>query len=133
MKMFEKTMGVLLLCGSLLTTQAQSGTPLSKHANAVKQKIDRLSPQAHISVIPVAGGEEYGDFSARDQESFTFYDVDKKADVTLRYDAVKTIRNVYGGYNSVQHRHVDRHKTIIIVAVVVAVLGAVIGAAAAAK
>ena len=124
---------ILLLCGSILTSQAQSVTPGSKQAAAVKQKVDRLPPQAHITVIPVDGEEEFGDFSTRDQESFTFYDVDRKLSVTLRYDAVKTIRNGYGGYNGVQHSHVDRHKEFIIVAVIVAALGALIGAAAAAR
>ena len=94
--------------------------------------MDRLSPQAHISVIPFTGNEEFGNFLSHDGESFTFYDVDQKTPVTFRYGAVRTIRNGYGGYGF-QHRHVDRHNQTIIVAVVLGGLVALIGAAAAAK
>lgn len=59
--------------------------------------------------------------------------MDQKQDVTLKYDDVKKVKDGYGGYNSIQGKHTDRTKRLVIVLVVVGVLGAVIGAAAAAK
>lgn len=77
--------------------------------------------------------EEYGDFVSSDQQGFTFYDVDRKAEVTLKYAEARKIKEGYGGYNSVQQRHTDRTKTLLIVLAVAGALGALIGAVAAAK
>jgi len=67
------------------------------------------------------------------REDFTFYDVDGKAEVTLKYADVRKIKDGYGGYNSIQGRHTDRTKAVLVGVAVMAALGAAIAAAASAK
>ena len=112
---------------------AQSNPVLSRQATAVRQKANRLSPQSPISVVRFHAQEEYGHFLSSDPESFTFYDIDQKAKVTLPYETVKKIKDGYGGYNSATHRHVDRRKAFITTAVAVGGLAVLIGATAAAR
>ncbi len=116
-----------------ITSSAQQVPSLSKKAAEVKQKADHLSPRAPISVVRLDADEEFGTFISNDQEGFTFYDIDRKTDVTLRYETVKKIKDGYGGYNYAVHRHVDRRKNFIIAAVVLGGLFVLIIAAAAAK
>lgn len=132
-KLRSKFLAALLIPFVVTVSSAQQVTPLSKKAAAVKRKADTLSLNSHISVIPVNGEEEYGNFVSRDAEKFTFYDVDRKTEVTLKYADVRKIKDGYGGYNSVRGRHTDRRKALIVALVVVGALGAVIGAAASAK
>ena len=99
----------------------------------MKQKADQISRGARISVVRVHGPEEFGTFLRNDEEEFTFYDVDRKMDVTLRYEAVKKIKDGYGGYNFPNHRHVDRDKNLIVAAVVLGGLVVLIFAAAMSK
>lgn len=122
-----------LIIGSTMTSIAQQAVPLPKSVIAVKQKAESLAPQAHITVVRVGSPEEFGNFISYGQESFTFYDVDQKQNVTLKYEDVKKIKDGYGGYNSARGKHTDRSKRLVIVLVTVGVIGAVIGAAAAAK
>ena len=84
-------------------------------------------------MIEIGAPEEFGTFLSSSDESFVFYDVDRKANVTLKYRDVKKIKDGYGGYNSVRGRHTDHTKAIVITLGVVGALGAIIGAAAAAK
>ncbi|MGO4517483.1 hypothetical protein AB4Y89_16945 [Terriglobus sp. 2YAB30_2] len=131
---FGRTLIVcILITGMTLTSVAQHAPATSKTATAVKEKVEGLTAQAHITVIRTGAPEEFGDFISHSQDGFTFYDVDQKQDVTLRYDEVKKIKDGYGGYNSIQGRHTDRSKGLMIALVLVGVLGALIGAAAAAK
>ena len=106
---------------------------LTKKQLAVRQKAQGLSPQAPISVVEIGAPEEFGTFISSNDEGFVFYDVDRKANVILKYSDVKKIKDGYGGYNSVQGRHTDHTKAIVITLVVIGTLGAIIGAAAAAK
>lgn len=129
----SRTLAALLIFLVALTSSAQQVAPLSKEAAAVKRKADTLSPHASISVIPIHAEEEYGNFVSGDAEKFTFYDVDRKAEVTLKYADVRKIKDGYGGYNSIRGRHTDRTKTMIVVVAVVVALGGLIGAAAAAR
>ncbi len=122
-----------LLLVSASNASARQAPPLPRQAAAVKQKVDHLSPDAPISVLRVRGPEEYGKFLSNNQESFTFYDVDLKKNVTLSYAEVHKIKDGYGGYNFVQHRHTDRTKALIITAAVIGGLAILIGAAAAAQ
>ena len=124
---------VVLLLSCVLTSTAQQVPPLSRKTEAVKRKAESLTAHAHISVLPRTGEEEFGDFLSNDQEGFTFFDVDRKAAVTLRYEDVRKIKDGYGGYNSIRRRHTDRTKAIIVGVAVVAGLGALVGGAAAAK
>jgi hypothetical protein len=112
---------------------AQQATPLSKNEAAVKQKAEKLSPLAPISVVQFHAEEEFGAFVSSDQEGFTFYDIDRKTNVTVRFSDVRKIKDGYGGYNSFQGRHTDRTKSIVIILIVVGGLAALIAAAAKAQ
>jgi len=92
-----------------------------------------VAANAPISVIPLHGPEEFGVFLSRDQEGFTFRDIDSKIDVTMKYSEVRKLKNGYGGYNSIKGRHTDRTKAIVVTVAVLGALGVLIGAAAAAK
>ena len=132
-RLLSTILTALLIPLLALTGTAQQVAPLSKNAAAVKRKADTLRLHAPISVIPIHGEEEYGNFLSSDAEEFAFYDVDRKTEVTLKYADVRKIKDGYGGYNSVRGRHTDRTKTIIVVVAVIGGLGALIGAAASAK
>lgn len=125
-------LAALLISLLALTTSAQQIPPLSKKAAAVKRKADTLGPHSAISVIPIHGEEEYGNFLSSSAEELTFYDVDRKTEVTLKYIEIQKIKNGYGGYNSMSGRHTDRTKAVIAVVAVLGVLGALIGAVASA-
>ncbi len=113
---------VLICVLAARSVSAQQPPSLSKRANEIKAKVEKLSPQAHISVIPIQGHEEFGKFLSSDQESFTFHDIDRKADVSLKYEEVKKVKNGYGGYNPIWGRHTDPTKNRVTAAVFVGVL-----------
>jgi hypothetical protein len=123
----------LLIPMLILTSNAQQIAPLSKREAAIKRKVDQLSPDAHISVIPFHSGEEYGQFISGKQEGFTFYDVDRKTEITLRYADVRKIKSGYGGYNSAHQRHTDRTKALLIILAVAGALGGLIAAVGTSK
>jgi hypothetical protein len=128
-----RAVAVSLALALPITSGAQLASPLSRKAAAIKRKADHLSPRAPISVVRLDADEEFGTFISSDQESFTFYDIDRKADVTLKYETAKKIKDGYGGYNSAVRRHVDRRKSLIVAAVVAGGLVVLIVAAAAAR
>lgn len=128
-----KALAAFLISILALTSNAQQLAPLAKKEAAIKRKVDQLAPHAPISVVPINSQEEYGRFVSSNQEGFTFYDVDRKAEVTLKYVEVRKIKNGYGGYNAFQQRHTDRTKSMLIVLAVAAALGGLIAAAATAK
>ncbi len=105
--------GCALVLASIADVHAQQTAPLSKREIAVRHKAEHLKPGAHISVIRLHEPEEFGNFVSSEQQSFTFYDVDQKANVVLHYADVKKIKDGYGGYNSIHHRHVDPTKRLI--------------------
>jgi hypothetical protein len=126
-------MVAFLIATVALTSSAQQVELLSKKAATVKRKADSLTPSDPISVVRIHAEEEYGNFLSSDQEGFTFYDVDRQVNVTLKYADVKKIKNGYGGYNALRQRHTDRTKALIAGAVVVGLLGTIIGVAACAR
>lgn len=114
-----KILAALLISTLAITSSAQQVAPLSKKAAAVKQKADSLKPRDPISVVRIHEEEEFGTFISSGHDSFTFYDVDRKAEVTLNYFDVRKIKDGYGGYNHLRHRHTDRTKALIVGVVVV--------------
>jgi hypothetical protein len=82
--------------------------------------VDQLVPGSKISVIPFHGQEAFGSFESKGLQEFTFHDVDTGTDATLKYEEVKVIRNGYGGYNHLRHRHTDKKRALIIGTLVVA-------------
>ena len=132
-RLLSRILAALLISSLALTSSAQQVTPLSKKAAEVKRKADTLSLHSPMSVIPKQGEEEYGNFLSSDAEGFTFYDVDRKTEVSFKYVDVRKIKAGYGGYNSIRGKHTDQTKTIIIVVAVVGAIGALIGLAASAK
>jgi hypothetical protein len=128
-----KLLAWLLIPLLAVTSSAQPTPPLSKRAAAVQRSVASLVPNAPISVIPVQGQQEFGSFLSRDKDSFTFYDIDRKLNITYRYVEVRKVSNGYGGYYHLHHRHTDRTSTLIVVLAVVGALGGLIAAAAMAK
>ncbi len=124
---------VLIFLLMLASADAQQPASPSKTATKVKAKVETLTPQAHISVIPVQGEEEFGAFSSREANGFTFYDVDRKTEVSFRYEDVRKVKDGYGGYNHLRRRHTDRTKAFVAGAVVVGSLVALIVAVALAR
>jgi len=128
-----KTISVALIVALSQASIAQQTTPLSKNEAAVKQKVEKLSPLAPISVVQFHAEEEFGTFVSSDRTEFTFYDIDRKTNVTVRFSDVRKIKDGYGGYNSIQRRHTDHTKSIVIILIVVGGLAALITAAAESK
>lgn len=128
-----KFLACLLISLLALTTSAQQVASLPKKAAEVKRKAEALSPHAAISVIPIHGEEEYGKFLSCGAAELTFYDVDRKMEVTLKYTEIRKVKDGYGGFNSVRGRHTDRTKVVLITVAVAGALGALIGAVASAK
>jgi hypothetical protein len=125
---------IFTLCAFTATaSEAQQPIQLSKQALSVKKKTARLTVGDKISVVLSHAGERYGTFKSSGQEDFTFYDVDQNSDVTLRYGEVKKVKDGYGGYNSVTHRHTDRTRGYIIAGVAAGVLVGLIAAVITAK
>ncbi len=129
----SRAVAAMLMIAVAMTAGAQNPPTLSKKAEMIKRKADALSPHSPITVILLHGTEEFGEFLSNDQEGFTFQDIDRKTDVTLKYAEVRKLKNGYGGYNSARGRHTDHTKVIIVTVAVLGALGALIGAAAAAK
>ena len=111
---------VSIVLGLVVSDCRGQQQPLSKRAAEVKRKAESLSPGAKITVVRIQAREEFGSFVASDQDSFTFYDVDSKSNVTLSYADVRKIKDGYGGYNSFRATHTDRTKNIVIAAIVLA-------------
>ena len=123
----------ILLVNNCVLLGIGQAVPLSTKAEAVKRKADTLRPHDHISVIPLRSREEYGEFMSDDANGFTFFDIDLKQDVVLRYEDVKKIKNGYGGYNTVTGRHTDHTRGVFFVVLFAVLIGSIAGAAAAAK
>jgi hypothetical protein len=123
---------ILIVLVSVTVTAQQVGPPTSRKEEAVRKKVAKLSPRAHITVVKSTGEKEPGNFISAGVHSFVFYDVDDNMEVNLPYAEVDKIRNGYGGMG-VSGRHVDGHKQLIIVCVLSAGLVALIVAAATAK
>jgi hypothetical protein len=129
----SKLLATLLILAVAWTTNAQQVPSLPPRAAVIKHKADTLARDAKISVIPIQGQEEFGTFVSNDQETFTFYDVDSKAQVTLKYIEVKKLKDGYGGYNSIHQRHTDHTKAMIVAIATAGVIGALLIAVATAK
>lgn len=128
-----KIVAAILSIALAQTCIGQQVVPLTKMAESVKQKADKLATHARISVVQLHAGEQFGEFVSNDQQGFTFYDVDRKADVSLQYSEVRKIKDGYGGYNSIHRTHTDRTRGLIFVLAIAGVLVGVIVAAAVSK
>jgi len=96
--------------------------PSRQEDGRCKANRDDARPHARISVARVQAPEEYGEFLSGDQDGFTFFDVDRKIDVTLNYEEVLKVKRGYGGYNHLRHTHNDRTRGFIAMGVVAALL-----------
>ncbi len=108
---------------------AQQTQPSSNAAAAVKRRVAQLSPGDKISVVRRDAPEAFGTYLAMSDDDFSFYDVDLKTDVHLKYESVRRVKNGYGGYNTVRHRHTDRTKGLVITAAIVVGVAVVLGVA----
>src|SRR5258708_19228447 len=98
---------VLICVLAARSVSAQQPPSPTKRANEIKAKVEKLSPQAHISVIPIQGDEEFGKFLSSDQESFTFHDIDRKTDFRLNNEELKNFKNVYGAFKPIFVTHLN--------------------------
>jgi hypothetical protein len=98
-----------------LTTTAQQTQPLHAAAAQVKQQVALLKRSAKITVIPVSGPEEFGRLASSDSQSFTFDDVDRNSQVTLRYEDVNQLK--LGWRRPSQQTHSGAKRTIIAIAI----------------
>jgi hypothetical protein len=132
-RLSSKVLVALLIFILVLTSSAQQVTPLTKQAASVKRKAETLALHAPISVIRIHAEEEFGKFLSSNQESFTFYDVDRKAEVTLQYADVKKIKDGYGICCTIQGKHADRTKDTIAIVAVAGLIGGLLIALVSAK
>ena len=132
-KVLSRFVAVLLIVALGMSGSAQETPALSKKALAIKHTADSLTPHSRMSVIPTQGDEEFGEFLSNNQEGLTFLDVDRKIEVTLRYADIRKIKKGYGGYNNATGTHIDRTKSLVVVALVVGAIGALLAAVATAK
>ena len=122
----------VLLIATTVIAGAQQTPNLSKKAQEIKHTIDNLAPHSPIRVIPVQGVDEFGEFLSNDQDGFTFRDIDRNSDVTLRYAEVRKVKSDYK-HNSARGRHSHRRGDIIVIALLLGALGGAIAAAATAS
>ncbi|WP_130418455.1 hypothetical protein [Edaphobacter modestus] len=111
LKLSQQIIKTILLCGCVCRSISHAQQPLSKRATEVKEKVAKFKLNQNISVIPLQGHEEFGSFLSSTDDAFTFHDIDQKIDVTFKYEKVKKVKNGYGGYDPIHHRHVDRTET----------------------
>jgi len=97
---------------------------LSPEAQKVHAKVLTIPPGTKISVIRKQGPETYGTLVSTDETTLTYHDVDENFEKNVTYEEIRKVKVGYGGYNSVQHKHTDRTKGLII-GVIIA--GALIG------
>jgi hypothetical protein len=128
-----KIFATLLIVVITATGIAQPDSHTAKRTMAIARKVASLPLHAKISVIPLDGPEQYGEFLSNDSEGFTFRDVDRQAEVTFNFAEVKKIKNGYGGYNSFAGRHTDRTKNLIFSACVLGMIGSILAALASAS
>ena len=114
---------------ALLLALQLNGQGLSAHAGQIKAQVSKLSKGEFVSVIPYSSKEVYGTFVEQDKADFRIRDIDANQERIFSYDEVEKIKHGMGGYNSVQQRHVDRTKQLLIVGAVAGVLVAVVVAA----
>ena len=108
----------LVVSATAQQTTPQPAQPLSKDARKVQQKVSGLAPGAKISVVRRGADEEFGEFRSVQDDSFTFFDVDSKLEMQLRFEDVRKVKDGYGGYNNFAHKHVDRTRSRIAIACV---------------
>jgi hypothetical protein len=81
----------------------------------------------------VIGSQAYGVLLSSDQAGFIFHDVDRNADVSLKYTEVRAVKKGYGGYNSATGMHTDRKRALIVTVCVLGALGGLLAAVASAR
>jgi hypothetical protein len=130
----RKTVATLTLSAfAPIATMAQQPVQSSSRQSAVVAKVATLRAGDKISVVLTHAAERYGTFQSPLQDGFTFHDVDQNADVMFLYADVKKVKNGYGGYNSVTHKHTDHTKVYVWIGIATGVIVGVVVAAAAAK
>lgn len=75
---------------------------------------DSLSTHAQITVVQAHAPKNYGTFISSDETGFTFYDIDKNSEVTLKYEDVRKIMDGYGGRSSSSGGRMPTGKKVLI-------------------
>jgi uncharacterized protein (DUF2249 family) len=116
-----------------MAAAAQQPVQPSQRATAVAAKVSTLKVGSKISVVLAHEPERYGTFQSSRKDDFTFYDVDRKTDVTFQYAEVKKVKEGYGGYNSFTQTHTDRTRAYVGIGIATGLIVGLIVAVASAK
>ncbi|MCI0485674.1 MAG: hypothetical protein L0229_03645 [Blastocatellia bacterium] len=83
--------------GMALCQSSQTDPVLSKQAQEVKKKVEKIAIGGDISVRLPSGKELYGTVSRIEDESFEIAEVDLKRIISIKYSDVKKVWKGYGG------------------------------------
>ena len=107
--MRSRLLGCFLLAGILL----------AQNAAQVREKLGKIGVFNDVTVILPDGTEYYGAVRRIGEEDFTINEVDRKQVITLRFDAVKSVRAGYRGRNFVTGKRVHLRRSRIVTLAVI--------------
>ena len=115
-----------LISLSLLAVNAQTGyclqanTPtsqqvtLDRQAQNIKHQVEKLGVGHKITVVLNTGGEQSGTISKIENESFQINEVDKKHEVTVRYNETKKVYKDYYHKDLMLGRNPRKHQIVLV-------------------
>lgn len=110
---WPKIVAAVLIAVLTSAGNAQPGNASPKKIAAIKRKVEALAPGAPIRVVPVQGHDEIGKFVSSEVGSFTFFDADTRANVTMKFAEVRKIQEGYSlAEASIERR--NRHRLIVV-------------------
>ncbi|MCI0485675.1 MAG: hypothetical protein L0229_03650 [Blastocatellia bacterium] len=113
--MLKKSLAIVVvsLCllsgksGMALGQSSQTGSVLSRQAEQIKKKVEKIAIGEDIAVHLRSGGELCGAVSRIGDESFEIAEVDLKQNITVKYGDVKRVWKGYGKINHSTGRRVN--------------------------
>lgn len=104
-------------------SQAQSATPLTRHARKVHHKLAKYSSGRYLHLVLADNTNSYGALGTLSEATFTFTSADSNTTATYAYNDVDRVRTDKEpiGEGTEPHRHI-RH--LVPIAITVAAVGA---------
>lgn len=101
-------LAALALIAVVPLSQAQSSTPLDKHARKIEKRLAKYRPGTFLEFEFRDSTENFGSLGALSDASFQFTDADNNKTVTHLYDDVARVKNAkeYIGAGSEPGHHV---------------------------
>ena len=89
------------IAASLLFVLAHAAArqPLSTAAAAIRTKVRDMPVGGAVTINMTNGDEYYGRIKSIESDSFSIHEVDRKTDLTLRYEDVNKVRKDFGRKN----------------------------------